>query len=941
MSGYQGMRWFKCDLQVQTPEDGRHWDPEDPLRLPSPRDEQDLQEKARRYLTRCHEVGLEVIGVTDHNFCGHREPRERFLAHLIEQNRTVAEDMGREPLWIFPGFEVDIGYHVLCLFSPLRRSAGLDEICDVLTHLGLPPKSRFEDNRPTELRRDDRFVALSELLRMVQDESGGIVIAAHAFREDGIASESRDAKDYLNEDLLCVEVTSFPLGPREGSVLEANSGVWKRGRPPAYIRSSDAKSTLTTSNGQPKANSLGYRFTWIKMSEPSIEALRQAFLDAKSRIRLEGDPRVVEHGWIKSLKVENVVFLADQEIIFSPGLSCLIGGRGSGKSTLFEYIRFAVRQEADEAAASQVARIRETLKADSSLRLEWRERDDAEGAQALTDVFEYRPAVGRSQVVSREVTDASTIFQGLGVQIFSQREITEISRRSDFLLTLIDGLVGMRLRPPLQEETELKEKIREFQGHERTLDRLRRDESALAQEVQELERRWSARAAIQEEQRRQRAAQEAGRYLDDLEARTAAFEEDLGKWATDVIDSHSPLGSVVRNWPEQAYFESLDHEVERAKQDLAEELHRAAARYRERIRELTTSSPDWMRAQDSLKKAENEFREACARQGLRPEDLEQLIHLDAQRKAKSLELDAKRSQAMTIERSVQDLPHLWKRLFEVWRRQTAARREGIQQILSGPAVPRIERPEGVTPVIEVQVDFQGDRGDFLDKWRDLAPDARTRLGKQWDELGTWALDKFLQAPEVGSPWEVVQGLLNETINLSSMAPDVLQALRQLLQGVRADAWASRRLSRVRDAVDLVLYRNDGTKAGSLSQRQLSDGQTNTAVLMLLLASGQGPILIDQPEDELDSNFIYQQLVPLLRGIKKERQVIVVTHNPNLPVNGDADLVYALTAKAVDDRARGVVLAQGGLDKPAVKQAVLNIMEGSEEAFRLRGEKYHF
>ncbi|HWN45134.1 MAG TPA: hypothetical protein VNW71_23115, partial [Thermoanaerobaculia bacterium] len=83
MSGYQGMRWFKCDLQVQTPEDGRHWNPEDPLRLGAPRPEQDLQEKARQYLRRCHEVGLEVIGVTDHNFCGHRQPRERFLAHLI------------------------------------------------------------------------------------------------------------------------------------------------------------------------------------------------------------------------------------------------------------------------------------------------------------------------------------------------------------------------------------------------------------------------------------------------------------------------------------------------------------------------------------------------------------------------------------------------------------------------------------------------------------------------------------------------------------------------------------------------------------------------------------------------------------------------------------------------------------------------------------------
>lgn len=150
------------------------------------------------------------------------------------------------------------------------------------------------------------------------------------------------------------------------------------------------------------------------------------------------------------------------------------------------------------------------------------------------------------------------------------------------------------------------------------------------------------------------------------------------------------------------------------------------------------------------------------------------------------------------------------------------------------------------------------------------------------------------------------------------------------------------LVRIRDGVDLILYRSDGSEAGSLSRRQLSEGQRNTALLMLLLASGKGPILIDQPEDELDSSFIFGQLVPLLRRIKNERQIIVVTHNPNLPVNGDAELVYALQAEATpDEGVKGVVRAQGGLDCGEVKLAVLDVMEGSEEAFRRRGEKYHF
>lgn len=97
------------------------------------------------------------------------------------------------------------------------------------------------------------------------------------------------------------------------------------------------------------------------------------------------------------------------------------------------------------------------------------------------------------------------------------------------------------------------------------------------------------------------------------------------------------------------------------------------------------------------------------------------------------------------------------------------------------------------------------------------------------------------------------------------------------------------------------------------------------------------MLIDQPEDELDSEFLFKELVPLFRTAKRQRQLIIVTHNANMPVNADAELIYALRAKG----GRGGCLTQGGLDRSAVSRAVLDIMEGSEVAFRRRQEKYHF
>ena len=139
---------------------------------------------------------------------------------------------------------------------------------------------------------------------------------------------------------------------------------------------------------------------------------------------------------------------------------------------------------------------------------------------------------------------------------------------------------------------------------------------------------------------------------------------------------------------------------------------------------------------------------------------------------------------------------------------------------------------------------------------------------------------------------------------------------------------------------MSLFRDDGSFAGDL-ESGLSVGQKSTAILTLLLVDDDAPAVIDQPEHELDSEFTYRQLVPLLRAVKETRQIILSTHDPNLPVNGDAELIYALQARggrSVRMEVNGIE-AVGALDRPAVCQAVEEVMEGSEEAFRRRYDKY--
>jgi len=119
--------------------------------------------------------------------------------------------------------------------------------------------------------------------------------------------------------------------------------------------------------------------------------------------------------------------------------------------------------------------------------------------------------------------------------------------------------------------------------------------------------------------------------------------------------------------------------------------------------------------------------------------------------------------------------------------------------------------------------------------------------------------------------------------------------------------------------------------------ELSIGQKCTAILTLLLVESDIPLIVDQPEDSLDNKSIYEEVVKLLRQEKERRQFIIATHNANIPVLGDAELILALEA----EEERGWIEQRDAIDNPEVQEAVKKILEGGEEAFERRREKYGF
>ena len=120
----------------------------------------------------------------------------------------------------------------------------------------------------------------------------------------------------------------------------------------------------------------------------------------------------------------------------------------------------------------------------------------------------------------------------------------------------------------------------------------------------------------------------------------------------------------------------------------------------------------------------------------------------------------------------------------------------------------------------------------------------------------------------------------------------------------------------------------------------SAGQQATALLKTLLNQPGPPLIIDQPEEDLD-NPVIQEIVERVWEAKQERQLIFASHNANLVVNGDAELVAWCDYRAVGDQSRGTVAGEGAIDVDNVREAIKRIMEGGEAAFNLRKEKYGF
>lgn len=889
---WPGSRWWRVDLHTHSPASYDFGEQTD-------RDTPDWS----RWVTAARDAGLHAVAVTDHN-----------TAAAIDALKAAANSQEGSPT-IFPGVEVtaSCGTHLLFVLAPDATAAHVDEF---LSNANIPTDSRGSDIA--------RSSSSMEQILDLAERCIGVFLAAHVNGPAGLLAHDGQQRiqELRHPSLAGVEVDpdrDIDETWIDGSRLEI-------GRRLSRVWCSDAH----------QLDDLGRRFTWIKMTRPDLEGLRLALLDGdESSLRpahreQPGDPNRHADLVIEGVTVREAKHMGRSEPLefrFNPWLNTIIGGRGTGKSTLLDFCRKTLRRDSELDGTA----LRETF--DRRLRAYASRRDEGLLTEATRLEIVYRKDGERFLISWDQSGDAPAIqrFDGqdwqpedgdvrerFPVRIYSQKQLFELAQDPNALLRVIDD-------SPEVKGSDWRRRIEE------TGDRylaLRADERAARTKAAELA---SRRAALTDVKRKLDVIQKSGgaqalasyrktsqrnetwkSIVADAKGRIEALASATDDLTVADLDLGDPVEGDSALEALQRMHERLRKAVLTLQYVVSPEIDRARQSVDSLISDADADARTWNEAVESSHAESEEAAAKLAESGISsPDEYRSLVSQasELEKEIQKLETEAQRAEELGKEAAAVLAKH--RRQFDDWSKDRA-------EFATKASSDRLR--------VEVKLRANLDHDSVMAELRD-------RLGIDRFESDYEALAVCL-APEGHEwTWERLDYLVATLRQVAAGGGDTSQfrdqRFRTPVQKLPPERLDRLALYAPEDAVE-VSFR-DAPDASWSPLSQGSPGQQTAALLAFVLGYGNEPILLDQPEDDLDNTLIYKVLVQRLRETKTTRQVIVVTHNPNIVVHGDAELVLSLDARGGQTH----VKCQGGLQEQDVRDEICRVMEGGKEAFEDR------
>lgn len=878
-----GARFYRADLHIHS--FGASPDVKDNTMTP-----QAIVQTAKR-------EGLELIAVTDHD--------------VIANVEAAIAAGDSEGVLVLPGLELSTPEgHLLVYcrtFAILSRFYGTLKIADAGT----------QDSRCK--------TSMLECLELLP-AADAIAVLAHVDAKGGLEDKVPGFPPH-KQDIFChpalaaVEVVSAtsdfrynrndPVQDRAQVEQLRRKALGESGRHQLGRLLSSDSHTLSALGRNAKGDR---RVSRVKMDTPSFDALRIALQDADARVRLEDEiPTAVPY--IRGLAIEGG-FLQGTSIQFSRNLNCIIGGRGAGKSTAFESVRALTNAPSgNKVVDSEVWA--------ETLGCAW--LDQAGARHHLTRRHGERPR-------NADKPDEEPVV--IGVDCYGQGETASTSQQAQrdplALLAYLDRFV---------DGTE----------HSRRVEELRQE---LLENQTDIENATQKVASIPHYEK---LLGDAKRQLATLETAKA---KEIISFELKVAEERAvreQIAETFRNLPG-----SVDRELAESTlkgiYKLADptELKVGVQQFVEIVKEATLLADQLATASKSikLKLAESDPRVARLLADWTSQEKKVIDQIDEKRR--ELEEQGVKLDMGFIRKLATDKAQHEKSLnnLRAWKPHL----DGLTK----------KRGEILSALQKTRTEMYGERLRF-------AKHANDNLGECLHDLtvrvklaeGAWSPDGE-RIVQDAMDWRTIQvpkaHVLLTGLTMAKLLDCVKRRDPQPIRKIKSSDGSRpfsdtesdqivKRLSEpthlfalerceVHDLPKITVTKRvvvDGVeKYLTRDFAKLSLGQQQSVLLALMLSSDSNrPLLIDQPEDNLDSEFVFGSLVPVLRRAKERRQVIIVTHNANIAVLGDAELIIAI--KSLSDR--GAVVQRGSIDSPDVRTACCQILEGSTEAFAKRARIY--
>ena len=917
---WNGARWWKFDFHTHTPASDDYGR--------GPEQETLKQRTPQEWILDYMRAEVDCVSVTDHNT---GQWIDRLKAALEELEPSTHPDY-RE-LHLFPGMEISVngGIHLLAILDPSKTSSDVDALRGAVGYRRSPGRS---DSVTTKSFVDVVDAVVS---------SGGIAIPAHVDGEKGLFEWSGPQ---LESALECKGVFAMELLNRDFQ------------KPQMYAEKRlDWTEVLGSDDHHPPGNPIqprpNSRFTWVKMGSPNIEGLRLALLDGQLSVRrsdetdsdpMGNDPNRHVDSVIETIEISKGRYIGRANPFIqtlNPWFNAIIGGRGTGKSTLVEFLRIALRRGGDlpdglkqelekygrvytnrdeEGLLTEDAEIKIVYRKNGSrFRIQWNPASDLEPIEQEVD-GRWRPAEGQVQ-------------QRFPVQIYSQKEVFQLAGTPLALLKIIDKAPEVDRHSWTQEREALENRFLSLRAKVREIAAGFAESSRLRGQLDDVKRKLKVfeqsgyREILRSFQKRSRQQRDVDIWEQSWADAGQRLREAVVEIVPDLLDgtsldSDSKADDELKSHAAEVR-NGLDN-IRKAVEALASEADEVLVQWRNRRSESL-----WKREVDAAARAYGELRDNLARERAGdPAAYGELVQI---RQAVEQQLRDLQARRVRIDALKSLASACLQNLKEIRRKLTKSRRRFLDAVLHG------------NRYVQIQVVPYGARETVEDELRRILqiPDGRFKrdIGSS-DDGGL--LGEIYKVSS--NPYAVERGLANVKAWLKTVASG---HYRNLSAAKRPFTLADRRFAahmarlppEAMDRLDLwfpedsleVRYSAAGDGRRFRSIREGSPGQKTAALLAFLLSYGEEPLILDQPEDDLDNHLIYGLIVTQLREVKRRRQAIVVTHNANIVVNGDAELVLALDTRAGETHKE----CDGSLQERRVRETICTIMEGGRKAFEHR------